>query len=202
MSLFDLKTIQTREKPISDDTTRRVDIIRDRFIEFHSQRVGSLLKDIDKLPLQGEIIFIETYKAFNAFTFVLMFIKNFGTIDNLYIGSYSLSARIINSLFNYLQKGRIKKITITVSSTLSYRMPKIKDLCDSIALQNENFNMIYANTHKKITCVSCNAEHYVIEGSGNYNENSSREQYILLNSKKIYDFRKDNLLKNTINDKS
>ena len=49
MSLFDLKTIQTREKPISDDTTPRVDIIRDRFIEFHSQRVGSLLKDIDKV---------------------------------------------------------------------------------------------------------------------------------------------------------
>ena len=192
MTLFDIDKIHIT--PIASESNRKVDIIRDKFIELHSKRVASLYSDINSFPLDKEIIFIETYKAFNAFTFVLMFLKKYDVIDCLNIGSYSLSNRIINSLINYLLKGRIKEINITVSDTLSFRMPKIKDLCDHFALQNDNFNMFYTSTHKKITCVNIKSDFFVIEGSGNYNENSSREQYIFLNSKKIYDFRTFNLL--------
>lgn len=49
----------------------------------------------------------------------------------------------------------------------------------------------FAWSHKKITCMeTTGGEYYVVEGSGNYGENSMMEQYVFLRSKDVYEFRR------------
>lgn len=70
-------------------------------------------------------------------------------------------------------------------------MPKVVDLMES--LQNQRTNEIklsYAWTHKKVICARIGDKYFVVEGSGNFSENSSEEQYMFTKSKLLYEFRR------------
>lgn len=134
------------------------------------------------------MFFFETTKSFNAFTFIVYLIRHAGVIDSLFIATYSINDRIINSLLRWKQNGLINNVTIEISESIKFRMPKIAQRLD--LLQSENkISVIYEWTHRKVTCVKTNTGLFEIEGSGNYGENAMKEQYIFCKSKEIYEFR-------------
>ena len=69
-------------------------------------------------------------------------------------------------------------------------MPKVMDNLKSLALQRQNINVNFSWNHSKITLMQCGENYFVVEGSGNWSENSRNEQYIFLNSQSVFDFRK------------
>ena len=161
-----------------------------KFIKTHESKVESLKQLVGKLPGDGEAFFIETEKSFNAFTFIVYLLKYVGDIDELYVATYGLNARIIHSITGYMNKGRIKRVHIHISESIKARLPKIADMLQAVCLSNSNFSLSYAWTHKKVMCVRVGDEFFVIEGSGNWSENSAQEQYVFIKSQKIYEFRK------------
>ena len=151
-------------------------------------KIDSLRQITGKLPLPGEIFFIETSKSFTAFTFIVHVLKAVGYIHHVYIATYSTNERVINALLRYQSKGLIGSIHLHMSETLRYRMPHVYNRLLSL-MESGTIELSFAWTHKKITCMDTSQGAFVVEGSGNYGENAMEEQYIFLNSSKVYEFR-------------
>jgi hypothetical protein len=164
--------------------------VADKFITVHESKIDSI-KKIMNLPEPGEIYFLWTENSFNAFTFIPYIIKQYKVIDRLIISTYSVNQRIIESLMRYFHKGCIKEIFILVSDSLKFRMPKVVDVMESLVLAYSNITVCYSWNHSKVTLMQCGDDHFVMEGSGNWSENSRYEQYVFLNNKKVFDFRKE-----------
>lgn len=159
-----------------------------RFERMHNIKLDNLKQLCGRLPDDNECFFIETTKSFNAFTFIVYLIRHAGRIENLFIATYSINDRIINSLIRWKKSGLIDNVTVEISESIKFRMPKVAQRLDILSLQKE-ITVIYEWTHRKVTCVKTESGLFEIEGSGNYGENAMKEQYIFCKSKEIYEFR-------------
>jgi hypothetical protein len=163
--------------------------LRVKFDEMHERKVSSIKTLIGDLPEEDQVFFLETTNSFNAFTFIVYLLKHAGRIDELYIATYSINRRILDSLTSRIRKKEISDVYLYIAESIRYRMPKVKDQLDTMAKQIENFQVEYAWTHKKVIAARVGDAHYVVEGSGNFSENTAEEQYIFLKSKRIYEFK-------------
>jgi hypothetical protein len=181
---FDINTLKDSATP---DIASGV---AEKFMTVHESKIDSI-KNIMKLPEPGEIYFLLTENSFNAFTFILYIIRQFKVIDRLIISTYSINQRIIESLMRYFHKGCIKEIFILVSDSLKFRMPKVVDVMESLVMAYSNIKIHYSWNHSKVTLMQCGNDHFVMEGSGNWSENSRYEQYVFLNNEKVFNFRRE-----------
>lgn len=172
------------ETPESKSRFKRI-----RFDEMHEKKVESIKMLCGRLPKENEIFFLETLNSFNAFTFIVYLIKHAGRIENLYMATYSINLRIVDSLLNKINKNQVGKILLYISDSIRYRQPKVYDRLQAMERTLENFSVQYAWTHKKVIAAKIGDAHYIVEGSGNFGENSREEQYIFTRSKQLYGFR-------------
>jgi len=70
-------------------------------------------------------------------------------------------------------------------------MPAVINHIDTCLPRYPQIKLIYAWNHSKVSCLQCGETYLVLEGSGNWSANAQYEQYIFINSKKIYEFRKN-----------
>lgn len=174
------------------ENTDKTEQLCTSFWAMHTEKVESLKKLIH-IPAQGECTFIWTQNSFNAFTFIPFCIANFGSIDELYLSTYTINRRIADALFRQIDEGKIKKVSITVSESLKFRMPAVVEHIQAMMVNRQNVSMRFIWNHSKVACIRCDNNYFVFEGSGNWSENAQYEQYVLINSKEIYEFRKKNL---------
>ena len=160
------------------------------FINSHMQKVGSVSDLSGNLPGCGDAFFIWTVNQFNAFTFIPYVLSQVSHIDELVISTYSVNIRIIDALSAFLQEKKIGDVFILISDSAKFRIPKVIDHLEQFRISYPNVKIRYAWNHSKITLMRCGDNHYVLEGSGNFSENARHEQYLLLNSREIYEFRK------------
>lgn len=164
----------------------------EKFYRMHIERVESL-KKLVHLPEENEITFLWTLKSFNAFTFIPFCISHFGHIDELYLSTYTVNRRIADALIREYDKGTISRVNIFVSDSIKFRMPAVVDHLQAQLLTRPGITVQFAWNHSKITCARCRENYFVLEGSGNWSENAQFEQYVLINSRNIYEFRKENI---------
>ena len=145
------------------------------------------------IPGENEITFLWTLKSFNAFTFIPFCIARFGKIDELYLSTYTISRRISDALLKQIDKGKIDRVNIFVSESIKFRMPDVVNYIEMQTATRKNLTIQYAWNHSKVTCAKCGDHYLILEGSGNWSENAQYEQYVLINSKNIYEFRKKNI---------
>jgi hypothetical protein len=182
---FELEDLKKRAAENS-----KSEILRYRFITAHEHKVETIKQLAGNLPGDGEIFFIWTDNSFNAFTFIPYIIKQCGIIEKLVISTYSINARIVDSLVRYIDMGKILKVDILMSDSMKYRMPAVVDhLCSMVTQRKNIMNVLYGWNHSKVTLMYVKDQYYVIEGSGNWSENSRNEQYIFLNSRQVFEFR-------------
>lgn len=163
-----------------------------QFDEMHDAKVATIKLLAGKLPEENEVIFLETTNSFNAFTFIVYLVKHAGRIDDLLIKTYSINTRILDSLSARIRGNEIGDITLYIAESIKYRMPRVKDQLEMMMKEFTNFQVEYAWTHQKVICARIGKNYFVVEGSGNFSENSAEEQYIFMKSKRIYDFRSGN----------
>lgn len=161
-----------------------------RFIEVHQHKIGGMKELMNRLPAPGEAFFLWTVNQFNAFSFIPFLINNAGRIDELVISTYSINIKIIDALSSYLRNGLISNVYVLISDSAKFRIPTVIDHLEQFRISFPGVTIRYAWNHSKISLMRCSNAHYVIEGSGNFSENARHEQYIFLNSKQIYEFRK------------
>jgi len=163
-----------------------------KFWAMHTERIESLKKLIN-IPGENECTFLWTLNSFNAFTFVPFCISHFGHIDELYLSTYTISRRIADALIKQIDLKAIDNVHVLVAESLKFRMPQVIDHLNALITTRPQLHIEYGWNHSKVTCIRCGNNYLVLEGSGNWGENAQFEQYILTNSKEIYEFRKKNL---------
>lgn len=163
--------------------------LRVKFEAMHEQKITSLKMLCGRLPEENEIFFLETQNSFNTFTFIVYLLKHAGRIDRLLIKTYSINTRILESLSSRIRKNEIGEVCLYIAESIRYRMPKVKDQLDIMQKEMENFQVEYSWTHQKVMTAKIGNDCYIVEGSGNFSENSAEEQYIFMRSERIYEFR-------------
>ena len=186
MSLFSFNELENIVSTPDDKSG----ILAERFYDMHSFRVESLKQLCGKFPEENEIYFLWTTKSFNAFTFIPYIINNVGFIDELNIKTYTIGTRIIDALIKQINKGTIKELNIEISDSLMYRLPRVYEHLEALTRERSNIKIKYSWNHAKVACIKAADNYFVVEGSGNFNENAQFEQYIFLNNERIFNFRK------------
>lgn len=161
-----------------------------KYLNYHYQKIKSLPEDLLRLPTSEEIFFLQTEKSFNAFTFIPLIAKH-QKIKHLYASTYSINIRVIESLIELYDGGLIEKITLIISDSLIKRNPVTIDKLSFLVSSRGNIEVKYSWNHSKVCIMETEFNHFVVEGSGNWSENACFEQYIFINSKQVFDFRKE-----------
>ncbi|MFZ4569702.1 MAG: hypothetical protein ACOYM0_01070 [Bacteroidales bacterium] len=181
---------------INVETTQPEDksgAMAEQFLQMHGERVESIKNLSGRIPRDGEIFFLWTVNSFNAFTFIPFIIKECGVIQELILSTYSINIRIIDALVRLIDSGKIAHVEIFISDSIKSRLPKVYDHLMAL-VENKPVRVTFSWNHSKIALIRT-AEHYFdVEGSGNWGENAQHEQYVFLNSRNIYDFRKKEIL--------
>ncbi|TSA24352.1 MAG: hypothetical protein D4R67_11955 [Bacteroidetes bacterium] len=165
-----------------------------KFLAIHDSRVESIKHLTGRIPGDDEILFLWTVNSFNAFTFIPFLIKECGSIEELILATYSINIRIIDALVKLIDRGMIHQVDIFISDSIRTRLPKVNDHLQALVGNRAVIRVHYAWTHAKISLVRIGDWYFVVEGSGNWSENAQHEQYIFLNSKRVFEFRKNEIL--------
>lgn len=144
-----------------------------------------------KLPDPGEIFFLWSLKSFNAFTFIKYVITEKGKLDELVLSTYNISRVIFETLMHLVDKNLIGNLHLTLSDVSKSRFPQVYDLVNLESSKRPQVTVLYLWNHSKVSLMKAGENYYVAEGSGNFSENARHEQYIFLNDKKIYEFRRN-----------
>jgi len=164
-----------------------------KFDKIHCERIETVDQLIGKLPSEGDVIFIWTVNSFTAWTFIPMIITQCGIIEELIISTYSINIRIIDSMIDKIEKGKIRSVQIFINESIRNRLPKVYDHLMAL-IEKYPVTVHYAWNHSKISLIKTEDHQFIVEGSGNWGENAQHEQYVFINSKKVYEFRKSEIL--------
>lgn len=160
-----------------------------RYLNKHLDLINNLKEDLVRFPEQGEIFFLQTIQAFNAFTFIEKIAQTY-FIEELVATTYSVSMKVMEALQELQSRGKIGEIRLLISDSMMSRNPRVTDNLDAWAKINPNVHLVYSWNHSKITLAKTADHHFCIEGSGNWSENACYEQYIFYNDKEAYEFRR------------
>ena len=189
--LFDIESIDVHEpEQIPEDKSG---IMVERFIKLHEERISGTKDLIGRLPLEGEVMFIHTTNSFTAFTFIPFVIKEVGRIEELIVSTYSINIRVIDSLVRYIDKGLILSVSLTISDSIRQNNTKVYDHLMAI-VDKKPVKVTLSWNHSKIALMRAGGHYLNVEGSGNWAENSMHEQYVFVNSKRVFEFRKNEIL--------
>ena len=180
---FDIKPKSTEEKE-----EKLPELYASKFLAFHFEKLKTLEESLNRLPTPEEIFFLQSDNAFNAFTFIPFIAKRF-PIKQLHASTYSISRKVIEALIEMHDKGMIEQITLLISDSMIKRNPATIDNLMAMATTRPNMKVLFAWSHAKVCLLKTHDYYYVIEGSGNWSDNAHYEQYVLSNSKGVYDFR-------------
>lgn len=188
MGLFELKKPEV--KPNNQEKAERENsAFTSKYLNKHLDLLENISEDLVRFPAEGEIFFLQTLQAFNAFTFIQKIAKTY-FIEELVATTYSVSMRVMEALQELQRLGKIGEIKLLISDSMMSRNPKVTDALDAWASTDANVKLIYTWNHSKITLAKTAEQHFCIEGSGNWSENACYEQYIFYNDKDVYEFRK------------
>ncbi len=182
---FDL---QDKQKAINTPTFNEK--FESKYLLSHCAKVKNLEKDLMRLPGREEFFFLQTESSFNAFTFI-PFVCQHERIKSLYASTYSIGSKVVNALMELHDGGLIDEITLLISDSMIKRNPVTIDNLCSVAASRGNVNVLFSWVHAKVCIIETENDYYIIEGSGNWNENAQYEQYLFGNSKSVYEFRKE-----------
>ena len=181
MTLFKLKTAEEKE----NDAKKMAYVAS----VIQMKKIDELTDLCGCLPADGEIYFLEAKKSFSAFTFVPYLLMHAGDIEDLFIATYGINMKVLDSLQDALEQRKIHQCEIYISDSIRTRMPAVYDRMQAMSLTLP-LKVSYGWTHKKVTTAKIGTRHYVIEGSGNYSDNTTAEQYVFAENKELYDFRR------------
>ena len=165
----------------------------EKFLQLHGERIDSIRSLAPRFPREGEIFFLWTVNSFNAFTFIPYIIRHSGIINELILSTYSINIRIIDALIRLIDREQIHQVDIFISDSIKSRLPKVYDHLIAI-FEKKPVRVYFSWNHSKIALIRSGDHYFDVEGSGNWGENAQHEQYVFLNSRNIYEFRKNEIL--------
>lgn len=159
-----------------------------KYLRAHFQKLSNLKRELERLPTEGEFFFLHTDKQFNGFTFIPLVAAQ-EQVKHMYAATYSLSRSTVDAFIELHDKGLIEQMTLLISDSMIQRNPKTIEYLKGLAQSRRSIKVQFAWTHAKVTLLHTAVGYYIIEGSGNWSENASVEQYLFARDEKLYRFR-------------
>lgn len=159
-----------------------------RYLLAHFQKISNLKKELKRLPQNKEFMFLHTDKQFNAFTFIALVVEHH-PIKHLQACSYSISKKVIDAMVELYDHGMIERITLLISDSVLHRIPGTVEHLKTLMKTRKGIQVRLAHVHAKIALIETHEAHYVIEGSGNWTDNASIEQYLFAQDVDLFRFR-------------
>jgi len=191
--LFDIAELDDPELDQAPVPDAKAGIIIEKFLQVHNEKIENIKQLAGRIPGEGEIFFLWTLNSFNAFTFIPFIIKEAGIIEELILATYSINIRIIDALIRLIDQGKILQVDIFISDSIRSRLPKVYDHLMAL-VEKYPVRVKYSWNHSKIALIKTTSHFFDVEGSGNWGENAQHEQYVFLNSRKIFEFRKNEII--------
>jgi hypothetical protein len=166
-------------------------IHKSRLDKYDTITIENLQDLTGQLPSPGEIFFLWSLKSFNAFSFIKYVITERGKLDELVLSTYNITKVIFETLMRLVDNGLVTHLHLTLSDVAKTRFPQIYDLVNGESAKRDQVEVLYMWNHSKVSLMRTGDDHFIVEGSGNFSENSRHEQYIFMNSKEIYEFRRE-----------
>lgn len=177
---------------IKETPERKREGVFSTYLNHHLEKIAKV-EDLIRIPQEGEVFYIYTENAFNAFTFIPFIAKRY-FIQEIFASTYSISRRVVEALQEMQQSGKVGEVTLLISDSMIKRNPVTVETLEAVAKVNKNIKTKYYWNHSKVTLIKAVLEeqefHLVMEGSGNWSENAQLEQYTITHSKEVYDFFK------------
>jgi hypothetical protein len=175
-------------KKKQDNTYTDCPVLYSKHLSFSYAKIKNIEKDLI-IPERHGIVFLQTETAFNAFDLVV-FLAEKQPIKNLLASTYSISRNSIESIIQLHDAGKIEQMTLLISDSMLKRNPGTIENLIAMSSTRANLQVKFAWNHSKVNLIQTHDEFYVIEGSGNWSNNAHFEQYIFVNDKEVFDFRK------------
>jgi hypothetical protein len=163
-------------------------VLYSKHLSFSYAKIKNIEKDLI-IPQRHGIVWMQTDIAFNAFDLVV-FLAEKQPIKNLLASTYSISRNSIESIIQLHDAGKIEQMTLLISDSMIKRNPATIENLVAMSSTRANLQVKFAWNHSKVNLIQTHDEYYVIEGSGNWSNNAHFEQYIFVNDKEVFDFRK------------
>lgn len=147
------------------------------------------IADIILLPKKNEQYMMVTQMSFNIYSLILFILESEKKIDELVVTTFNMNKKTFDGLINLCDCGKVQNLKIVISESITFRMPeRIKEMVSVFESKKYNYELALVWNHTKIGLIKCKENHYVIEGSGNFSDNSEIEQYRFENNKESFDF--------------
>ena len=93
-----------------------------------------------------------------------------------------------------IDQGKILQVYILISDSVKTLLSGVNDHLVAIVENKKQITVRYAWNHSKIALIRTGENYFIVEGSGNWGENARHEHYEFLNTKSVYEFRKNEIL--------
>jgi hypothetical protein len=143
-----------------------------------------------KMPEPGWQVELRTQAQINMVGLVLKAISEFGTIDELYITTFSMIRDSYDILLECWAGGMIEKFNLVICSSFSARFPQTYEYIKEVSKQ-AGINFAYVNNHAKLTLIKAGNNFWNIRGSMNYGINNLGEGLTIDNDVEIYNWDKE-----------
>lgn len=194
--MLDLNTLESRRVVNTANKTQIGEHRTVRIIKSYSAEIKYIQELYGKIPDENEILFIYAHYTFSAFSVILYLLEKYQVINELSISTFNIGKEVITTLIRLFNEGKIQAINIIINDKFqntSVDVAKVEMLTTK-AKQHDNFRVCFEYNHSKVNCVQCGNAFFVLEGSGNSSQKSGLEQYVLLQNREIYEFRKKLLI--------
>lgn len=180
---FDFKVSEKEKK---EETLRMP--LYSQHLQFSFATIKNVERDLI-VPHVGGIAFLDTDMAFNAFD-IIAFMASKAPIKKLYASTYSISKKTITTMIHLHDNGMIEQMKLLINESMIKRNPTTIDDLMGMKTSRANLDVLFSWVHAKVYLIETHDAFYVLEGSGNLTNNAHFEQYILVNSKEVFEHRK------------
>lgn len=195
MSLFEFDDIKSQQadEAVSKQEKKQSILVKN-YLSLHTVALNNINDLNGRLPQKNELYFIWTLRSFNTFTFLQYIISKNERIEELVLSSYNMGRVVIMALMKLYDEKAIIKLHVLLSDVSKSRFPKNYELINLESSKRSGVTVSYRWNHSKVALAKCGDDYFVIEGSGNFADNSRHEQYLFTNNKELSDFRKNWML--------
>jgi len=159
--------------------------INDKLLKIYVEKTTDVIERIKeiKLPEQDQQLRLISNSSFNAIS-LIKYIAETEKVESMKLVIFAINQYAAQVLINLKESGLIQNVTLMISSLRDDH----KRTCKSVNMLNRHFDIYFVHSHAKISIIQTKENYYNVEGSGNFSFNARIEQYVIDNSKQLFDF--------------
>jgi hypothetical protein len=162
-----------------------------KFLKRKTEIIGQqdACKDIIKTPpIPNEQIHVMSAAKFNFWTICPCMIDWLGTVDELYISTWTANRNNVVELLGLIDSGKITgQVTFLTGSYFRKREPAVfATLMEGLTKRGGRLKAF--ENHSKVMLMHNAGDWLTVEGSANLTSNPRLEQYVITNDKDLYNF--------------